>query len=251
MTPDIHLRDVGLAYHDKTVFSHIDLDIPAGTKLALLGPSGVGKTSLLRLLAGLTTTGETVSGVIKTSNTIPLHKQIAYMSQQDLLLPWMTVYQNATLGMKLRFHQKQQATRKKNLANKLLTQAGLTHAKDLYPHQLSGGMRQRTALVRTLLQEQPVVLMDEPFSALDTITRHHLQNLTCDMLQDQTVIYITHDPSEALRIADQIYLMCKTPPYCKLIAEPLSPIPRDSYATDTMQLQATIFTQLNEMEKCA
>lgn len=251
MIPDIHLQDVGLAYRHKSVFAHINLDIPAGTKLALLGPSGIGKTSFLRMLAGLTSHDEQLSGSIHTSNHIPLQQQIAYMGQQDLLLPWMTTYQNAILSIKLRRYPQQEDMHKMDVANKLLAQAGLYDAKQLYPHQLSGGMRQRTALVRTLLQEKPVVLMDEPFSALDTITRHHLQNLACNLLKDRTVIFVTHDPAEALRIADRVYLICETPPYCKLIAKPRSTAPRDSYAAEIVQLQADIFAELSQMEMSA
>lgn len=251
MIPDIHLRDVGLAYCDRTIFAHINLSILAGTKFALLGPSGVGKTSFLRMLAGLSSANETITGSITTSNFSSLQDNIAYMAQQDLLLPWLTTYENAMLSTQLHHLNQDEMIGKKNLVQELLAQAGLADAKHLYPHQLSGGMRQRTALVRTLLQQKPIVLMDEPFSALDTITRHHLQNLACQLLKDKTVIFITHDPAEALRIADAVYLMHGEPAHCKLIAEPTALAPRDLYASETVALQAKIFAELTQLETSA
>lgn len=244
MIPDIYLKNVSLSFRHQPVFCGINLHIPAGKCMALLGASGVGKTSLLRMLAGLTTNHETISGSIKTNNHIPVHQQIAYMAQQDLLLPWLTTLENAALSLKISPHSRQDISRKIDLAHHLLEEAGLSHAKHLYPHQLSGGMRQRTALVRTLVQEKPIVLLDEPFSALDTITRHHLQNLAMKLLSGKTIFFITHDPAEALRIADQIYLMDGSPANIHLIAEPSSHTPRDLHTQANIGLHAEIFARL-------
>src|SRR5690606_33893258 len=108
----------------------------------------------------------------------------------------------------------------------------------------SGGMRQRTALVRTLLEEKPIVLMDEPFSALDTLTRMQLQTIAHDMLRDKTVIMITHDPQEALRLGDEIYLMHGTPASLTLLAKPASTTPRDIREPAYHQLQADLYQSL-------
>jgi putative hydroxymethylpyrimidine transport system ATP-binding protein len=247
--PDIHLIDTGLSYRNKAVFAHIQLFIPAGTRLALLGASGVGKTSFLRMLAGLASPDESISGTIQTNNNILLQNQIAYMAQQDMLLPWLTTFDNAALSLKLRRYSSQDKTRKIERAHQLLEQAGLGSAKDLFPHQLSGGMRQRAALVRTLMEEKPIVLMDEPFSALDTITRFHLQNLASNMLSDKTIIFITHDPVEALRIADHVYLMEGAPANIELIATPRHAAPRDMHDQENIKLHADIFARLTAVEE--
>ena len=244
MIPDIHLVRAGLSYRHHIIFNDINLHIPAGSTLALLGASGIGKTSLLRMLAGLTTSAETIQGHIKMSNNINIDTQIAYMAQQDLLLPWLNVLDNVMLPLKLCRHTSKDNRKGETFAENLLERAGLASAKKLFPHQLSGGMRQRTALVRTLIQEKPVILMDEPFSALDTITRYHLQNLALEMLRNKTIIFITHDPIEAIRLADNIYLMEGSPATIKHIASPKSAAPRDIHDDINIKLHAEIFTRL-------
>ena len=245
--PDIQLINAGLSYQQHSVFKHVNLSIPAGQKLALLGASGVGKTSFLRMLAGLSSEHECIEGSIITSNGDAIQQQIAYMAQQDLLLPWLTTLDNVLLSLKLRSSSSAESNRKTSFAHDLLKQAGLWEAIQLYPHQLSSGMRQRAALVRTLLEEKPLVLMDEPFSALDTITRFHLQNLTCQLLGDKTLIFITHDPAEALRLADVIYLMHGSPANIELMAAPSGCSPRDLQQADIMKLHAELFSQLVQL----
>lgn len=233
MQDDIHVVNLSLSYQEKFIFLDLNLSIPFGSKIAILGKSGIGKTSLLRLFAGLTTDGVTVSGTILNGHGKPIHQQIAYMAQQDLLLPWLTTLQNVLLQFKLHRYSKIEYKRKVFLAEHLLKQSGLENAKNFYPHQLSSGMRQRAALVRTLLTEKPIILMDEPFSALDTITRYHLQNLTRDLIRDKTHIFITHDPAEAVRLANQIYMMEGNPATIKLL---------------TTSSDAEIFAQLVRMD---
>lgn len=244
MIPDIHLKNVSLSFRNQAVFCGINLHIPAGKCVALLGASGVGKTSLLRILAGLTTHDEQITGTIHTDNQIPVSQQIAYMAQQDLLLPWLTTLENITLSLKLSPHTRRDITRKTALAHDILEQAGLSDAKGLYPHQLSGGMRQRTALARTLVQEKPIVLLDEPFSALDTITRYHLQNLALTMLKGKTIVFITHDPAEALRLADSIYLMEGSPANINLLSEPSTCTPRAMHEQENIDVHTEIFKRL-------
>lgn len=243
--PDITIKSASLSYANKVIFNHINLHIPSAQWIALLGPSGVGKSSLLRLIAGLTTPQEQSQARLSASNGIPVHKQIAYMAQTDLLLPWMNVLDNATLGMKLRAHStnKQQNIER---AKSLLTQVGLEHVLHLHPHQLSGGMRQRVALVRTLMEDKPIVLMDEPFSALDAITRYKLQALSAELLKNKTVLFITHDPTEALRLANEIYLMQGMPASLKSIASLSSATPRSLTDPELISLQALLFDELSQ-----
>lgn len=208
-SPTIILQDISLSYREKIIFDHLDLSVAAGKWSALLGRSGVGKSTLLRLLIGLDCEEVHVSGKIYADNAQPLTKQIAYMSQEDLLFPWLTVMGNAILGVTLRAEHCSAADIEQ--AKYLLAKAGLEAEFNAYPHQLSGGMRQRVALVRTLMSKKPIVLLDEPFSALDTLTRFELQQLAVEMLKAKTILFVTHDPFEALRLADDIYVMSGQP----------------------------------------
>ena len=209
-SPAIIIKELSLQFNgsDSPLFSNLNLTLNAGQWTCILGPSGCGKTTLLKLLADLV---EDVSkqGTIETFDGKPLQNRIAYMAQQDLLLPWLTVLDNACLSEK--FGHKKAAPSLKESAISLLKQVGLSDAINKMPQALSGGMRQRVALVRTLLQNKPVVLMDEPFSALDAVTRYQLQTLSAKMLQGKTVLFITHDPQEALRLANNLFMMHSNP----------------------------------------
>lgn len=242
--PTITIKNASLAYAGIPIFSDIYLQIPAGQWVGLLGPSGVGKSSLLRMIAGLTTPHEQTQGHFYADNDIPVSEQIAYMAQSDLLLPWMTVLENASLGTTLRSHSRSMVSAQRKKAQSLLEQVGLGHALQLYPRQLSGGMRQRVALVRTLMEDRPIVLMDEPFSALDAITRYKLQALAADLLKNKTVLFITHDPSEALRLANEIYLMQGQPAKLKSVATLNSALPRDLSNPEVMHWQSELFNAL-------
>lgn len=245
ITPDITISHASLSYANQLIFSDINLTISSGQWVALLGPSGIGKSSLLRLIAGLSSPQEQTQAHITASNDIPISQQIAYMAQSDLSLPWMTVLDNATLGMKLRNNilNKQDHIQR---AISLLTQVGLERSLHLYPHQLSGGMRQRVALVRTLMEDKPIVLMDEPFSALDAITRYKLQSLAAELLKDKTVLFITHDPTEALRLAHTIYIMQGQPATLKFISSLSSSTPRALSNPELTSLQTVLFDELSQ-----
>lgn len=246
LIPNIHIENAALAYSDEMVFSHLNIVLPAGKWIGLLGPSGVGKSSLLRLLAGLITSQETSLGAIRADNNIPVSEQVAYMAQTDLLLPWLTVLGNATLGLKLRSHKRDEYVIQIDKAKSLLEKVGLGKTHHLYPQQLSGGMRQRVALVRTLMENKPIVLMDEPFSALDAITRYKLQELAVDLLKDKTVLFITHDPTEALRLANEIYIMQEYPATLKSVVQLNSAIPRKLNDPELIRLQALLFHELSQ-----
>lgn len=198
------------------------------------------------MLAGLSTPLESSAGNIITNNSIPITQQIAYMAQTDLLLPWLSVWDNALLGIKMRAHDHDQLKLAHEKAKNLLDKVGLINALNLYPHQLSGGMRQRVALVRTLMEDKPILLMDEPFSALDAITRYKLQDLAVNLLQDKTVVFITHDPSEALRLATDIYLLQGRPAQLKQIVQLSSARPRELDNAELAALQVHLFHELSQ-----
>lgn len=163
----------------------------------MLGRSGCGKSTLLKAIAGL-------DHGAKQQGDIHCHGKIAYLSQQDSLLPWLSVINNVQLSDHL--HGKKNADTRKR-AHQLLDNVGLAEHADKPPYHLSGGQRQRVALARTLMQNAEFILMDEPFSAIDAITRLELQRLSADLLADKAVILITHDPIEAIRLTDAIYVM--------------------------------------------
>ncbi|TQV80935.1 ABC transporter ATP-binding protein [Denitrobaculum tricleocarpae] len=207
----------------------------------LLGPSGVGKSSLLRYIAGLTGAGSeaAVSGRLMFGGREGPASNIAYLAQQDLLLPWLSVLDNVMLGSRLRGEQ---PDRKRALG--LLTQVGLdAHHGDL-PARLSGGMRQRAALARTLMEDRPVVLMDEPFSALDAITRFELQELASELLAGKTTLLVTHDPLEALRIGHRLLLLTGAPALIETPIDPPGDPLRDLGTPELAALQANIMERL-------
>ena len=170
----------------------------AGVWTCLLGQSGIGKSTILRAIAGIND-GCTRTGNISFNTE---NYNIAYMGQDAYLLPWLNILENVMLGSKLRREKID-----KNAALEMLHQVGLDNASLLMPAELSGGMQQRCALARTLLENRDVILMDEPFSALDALSRHELQILTYEKLKDKTVLLVTHDPLEALILGTIIYVL--------------------------------------------
>ena len=183
------------------IFKAACLEIPAGGWTCLLGRSGVGKTTILKLIAGL---DEHISftGDISSGDAMPLAGRIALMSQTDNLLPWLSVRGNVMLGSRMRREHGHS-----DQADALIERVGLTEFSDRKPHTLSGGMRQRVALARTLMEDRPIMLLDEPFSALDAGLRAEMQELAAELFAGKTVLLITHDPAEAARMGDRLYLM--------------------------------------------
>ena len=203
LRPGIEIRDLTLHFGARTLFERLNFSIAGGTFVAMLGASGVGKTSLLKIIAGL---ANATSGSVVATDGLPVAGRIAYMGQQDLLYPWLTVMENITLGPRLRGEKVD-----RDWAEHLLERVGLCgHGHDR-PNILSGGMRQRAAIARTLYERQPIVLMDEPFSALDTITRTTIQTLAAELLAEHTVLLITHDPMEACRLSHRLLVLSPYP----------------------------------------
>lgn len=248
----IEISNASLRYHDSAAdtLANLNLYLEAGKWTVLLGRSGCGKTTVLRYLAGLLEDKVDWNGSLTTSDNLHLQGRIAYMAQQDLLLPWLSVIDNVCLSERFMTqsngsHSKR-ATSANNVQAKALTllkAVGLADYADAKPAQLSGGMRQRVALARTLMQDKPVVLMDEPFSALDAVTRHKLQTLACELLQDKTVVLITHDPQEAVRLANNLYVLQGTPANAHPLYVPSTCPPREIDA-ECAQLQQAILNQL-------
>ena len=191
----------GASSGGKPLFPEIRLTLAPGRWTCLLGPSGVGKTTLLRLVAGLETHVD-FSGSIRAADGGTISDRVAYMAQSDLLLPWSNVVSNVVIGARLRGEAPDWER-----ARRLVDQVGLSEHAGKRPAKLSGGQRQRVALARTLMEDRPVILLDEPFSSLDARTRMEMQDLSARLLVGRTMLQVTHDPAEAARIGNAVYLL--------------------------------------------
>ena len=205
------VNNISKSYGDKQVIKDINITLNQGELVSILGVSGVGKTTLFNVLSGLTPPD--AGNVMLYSQTDEVGTDItgksgylSYMLQKDLLLPHKTVIENAALPLLLEHVPKKQALEK---AGKEFKHFGLDGTQNQYPSELSGGMRQRVALLRTYLCNKGVALLDEPFSALDTITRSAMQQWYLDMMKDikLSTLFITHDMDEAILLSDRIYIM--------------------------------------------
>ncbi|ELX8406638.1 MAG: ABC transporter ATP-binding protein [Klebsiella oxytoca] len=203
MAPGIEVRGLSLRFGLRPIFDNLTFSIPGGQWSSLLGASGAGKTSLLRIISGL---AKASGGEVRASDGLPIAGRLAWMGQKDLLYPWLSVRDNVSLGARLRGERIDHLR-----VTTLLQQVGLEHCADDRPAALSGGMRQRAALARTLYEDRPIVLMDEPFSALDTITRTRIQSLAARLLVNRTVVLITHDPMEACRLSHRLLVLSPAP----------------------------------------
>lgn len=201
----VRAEHISKAYGEKQVLQDVSIHLEKGELVSLLGISGSGKTTLFHILAGLTPPQEG-SVYLNEQDVTARPGQISYMMQKDLLLEHKKVIDNVSLPLVLKGMKKKAAREK---ADALFAEFGLEGTQEQYPHQLSGGMRQRAALLRTYLSSNGVALLDEPFSALDTLTKSSVHKWYLDIMQhiDLATIFITHDIDEAILLSDRIYIL--------------------------------------------
>ncbi|MFD4026791.1 ABC transporter ATP-binding protein [Streptomyces sp. NPDC058576] len=225
----VRLADVAVRFRSKkrdvTALSDVSLDVAPGEFVAIVGPSGCGKSTLLKLVAGLLTasSGEVLLGGERVTG--PRH-DIGYVFQRAALLEWRSALRNILLQAEIRRMEPAQA---RGRADELIRMTGLTGFEDAYPHELSGGMQQRVALCRALLHEPPVLLMDEPFGALDALTREQMNTELNRIWRTTgtTVLLVTHSISEAVYLADRVVVMSPRPGTVTEIIEVGLPAERD------------------------
>ena len=233
MTPPestaLRVRGVSRTFSDgrRTVaaLAGIDIDIPSGKFVTIVGPSSCGKSTLLNLFCGL---DKPDGGSIETPalGVGELLGRVGYMPQQDLLMAWRTVTDNAAIGLECLGCSREEARRR---AREHMARFGLNGFESSYPGQLSGGMRQRVALLRTFLCGRDINLLDEPFGKLDAITRASMQSWLLDYWQENrcTVVFVTHDIDEALFLSDMVHLMSPRPGRITLSVDVDLPRPRN------------------------
>jgi NitT/TauT family transport system ATP-binding protein len=198
-----------------TALDGITIDIPQGEFFVIVGPSGCGKTTLLRILAGLDRQSE---GSVEIRQSDPSRPTNSMIFQGDSLFPWMTVYDNAAYGLRMRRVQEREVTEAVRI---WLERTGLWRFRDSYPHQLSGGMKQRVSIIRAFVNDPEILLMDEPFSALDEQNKLLLHELLLQIWEAtrKTVVFITHSVDEAVTLGDRIMVMTANPGQTKAMID--------------------------------
>ena len=219
----VSFKNVSLTYHDKTgetlALDGLNFDVRRGELLGVVGPSGCGKTTVLSIISSIITPS---SGEVLIDGAPPAERrdECGYMLQRDELFPWLTISQNVLLGAKIK-----KMKDRREYAYALLDKYGLGDFRDRYPSQLSGGMRQRVALIRTLATSPELLLLDEPFGALDFQTRLNVVEDVHSIIKNEkkTAVFVTHDISEAISMCDRIIILSARPAKVKKIVD-LSPI---------------------------
>jgi NitT/TauT family transport system ATP-binding protein len=244
MSADVQVPQVTLTGVTKTygsnppVLESIDLSIAKGEFVSLIGPSGCGKSTLLKLISGLTSA---TSGAILVDGMTPLNgrETVSYIFQDATLLPWRTVTSNVGLGLELE-HVSREVRKEK--VDSLLELVGLTHVARAYPRQLSGGMKMRVSVARALATRPRLLLMDEPFGALDEMTRDRLNEelLRLRAEQNWTAIFVTHSVAEAVFLSTRVIVLAPSPGrIAQEIPIPL-PFPRSSETRESSQFESLV-----------
>ncbi|HWD14121.1 ABC transporter ATP-binding protein [Pseudochrobactrum sp. sp1633] len=205
----LELKNIAKSFGSLEVLRNISLHVAAGEFVSVLGPSGAGKSTIFNLLTGAEPM-QKGSMLFDGAALTKARNAFAFMPQRDALMPWRRMIDNATLGLEVQGMSRQQA---RKLAEPLFEEFGLAGFEQAYPAELSGGMRQRAALLRTVIQQRDMLLLDEPFGALDALTRASMQQWLETMWQSHrwTALLITHDVREAVYLSDRIYVLSARP----------------------------------------
>jgi NitT/TauT family transport system ATP-binding protein len=238
----VSLSGVSRAYRDRRgvsvqALAEVSLSVPNGSVLAVVGPSGCGKTTLLELICNLQRPD---AGALTCEPAV-------LMPQRDLLLPWLTALDNAALALRIAHHSRSYA---RGRAGELFVELGLAGFEQAHPHELSGGMRQRVAFLRTLLSGKPVLCLDEPFGALDAITRAQMQAWLANALihEPRTVVLVTHDVEEAVVLADQVAVLSPRPGHVVATLQDDLPRPRTRTEPAVVALRERALLALGQEE---
>lgn len=239
MSSSIKAEHVSKRYDDALVLNELSLEVRPGEIVSLIGPSGCGKSTLLRLLSGLETEHDGRLLIDNAEVTGP-SRAAGLMFQEPRLLPWLTVRDNVRFGLP-------KGTTNGGLVDELLGQVQLNLAATQLPRQLSGGMAQRAALARSLAAQPKVLLLDEPFSAVDALTRMRLQELLLDIWQRTrlTMLLVTHDLDEALYLSDRVVVMSSRPATIREFVPVKLPRPRDRREPELLRLRAHLMESLH------
>lgn len=257
---EITVEDLSIAFGgpDGVVATQgVSFVVEPGEFVTIIGPSGCGKSSVLNAISSLVRKSEAdVSGEIRIGGETvdpyssgPISPGLGYVFQHDALLPWRTVAENVAMGLEIR---KVNSVERKALVGEMLDMVGLTGFEDYYPHQISGGMRQRNSLIRTLAYDPDIILMDEPFGALDAHTRMTLQSELIRIWNDakKTILFVTHDISEAITLGDRVITFSRQPGH--IIADMQVPFehPRDPFtmfgSSDFVEYQAEVWREISD-----
>ncbi|WP_026582451.1 ABC transporter ATP-binding protein [Bacillus sp. J33] len=247
--PALEFREVCFHYASKNkanppTLADLNFRVNDGEFISVIGPSGAGKSTIFRLITGLE---QPSSGQILINGEVSINRlgQVGYMPQQDLLMPWRTILENAMLPIEIKGAKGKAG---EEMVLSLLKDFGLEGTEDKHPGDLSGGMRQRVSFLRTILSGSNILLLDEPFSALDAITRLTMQEWLLDQWQNlkKTILFITHDVDEALFLSDRIFVMSDNPKALKEVNVPLGRPRsfRDISQPDVLLLKENLIDQL-------